>query len=170
MGSEYSSLPLSDNLADLETKIDSLMSDIDDLQTDIDDLQTSMDVVGLTGFIASDTVLIQDTTTYETESTSNETVITGKFIQNITNDSTIRVKVDIKDDGTSGSTYFYFQVEGETKFSTNRSGDWVTRSSNISVDWDAGAEFSVLIRKSVNNSGFIKNFQICGDPSPVKFT
>jgi len=125
--------------------------------------------VGYTGYVASDTILQKKTNEYTTSSTTPTEVLTGKWIQDVNADSTIRWKAELKcTTGVGGRTYVYLYINNVLKATLDdNNAAYQAHEDDITVDWNRGDVISIRLKINVGGTAAVKNNEFCGDQSPV---
>ena len=169
MGSDYSSLPLSDDLDSLETKIDSLQSTLDTFDTKLSDISQP--------YRESDDTLIIVTDEHKTTSGSYVEKIDFLIPELIHDNSIFKVKFDAWANCNSNRLYVAGYLDDTQIFEKNlHSGSfyntWTAKEeTGVSGDWGSSSHFYIKIKSGrlcgnpYNNVG-IRNFEICGLRTP----
>jgi len=124
--------------------------------------------IGYSGYVASDTTLQKDTSEYSHDTSTATTKITGTWIEDVATGSKIRIKCDMKYAGVGGAAKVRVYIGGIQikEFSENNAG-YTAQEYDATVSWNRSDAVRITVHRSVNGTGFMKNFELCGDQSPV---
>jgi len=127
--------------------------------------------VGYDGYVASNDVLVEDTTEYASFGGGGYTTkITGKILTDLSSVSTVRFKISLKHDQLTHTITIILRIGGiviwtQTHVATD--ANYHVYTLDKLVTWRRGASISVKAQATAN-TGFNKDFQICGKVSPFE--
>ena len=125
--------------------------------------------VGYQGYCPSDDIIVTDTTEYTTTSNSYVEKITGYCPMDVSAESKVRFRVELKHSAAGQTTYCRVVIDGVEVCEMSRTNTvYGFKSEDVDVTWKRGSTISVQMREtSAANTGFMRNFQICGIQTPM---
>lgn len=169
MGSDYSSLPLGDDLADLETKIDTLQATLDAFDTKLSDISHCYD--------ESDDTLIADTGEYSTSSSTYQTIIDFLIPELVHPNSLFKIKMDVKANCNANTCYVAGYLDDTLIFELTDIGNdihniWkAVEETGVNGSWNTASHFYIKLKSGRTctdpyNTVYVRNVTICGRSTP----
>ena len=127
--------------------------------------------VGYRGWAKSDDILQFDGTAYGTVSTTYVEIITGVIIDDLTTDSELRFRLELKNDGVHTSTVtVYIGGENICDFiESNAAYQTLTNDEDVDANiWKRGAPISIKMKTTAGGQASMQNFSIRGKQSPMR--
>jgi len=126
--------------------------------------------IGFDGYIASNDLLVEKTTEYSSFGGAGYTTkITGKILADVSSDSKLRFKISLKHSQIGHNIEIRIYVGGKQILYLKHIAPDVNYhiyTTDIPVTWHRGDTLQVKAQASAN-TGYNKDFQICGIVSPV---
>lgn len=123
--------------------------------------------IGYDGYIASDTSLQKDATEYTTPSGTYVTKITGEWIENVTEGSSLRWKCDLKNVG-GGSTHCLLKINGvDIQLAFEAAAAYNSHSYDLSITWHRNDVVLIQLLSFGGGTAYVKNVEFAGNKSPI---
>ena len=127
--------------------------------------------IGYEGYIASNDVIVADATEYSSFGGGGTTTkITGRILTDISSVSELRLKISLKHDQLTHNIRIWVYI-GDVlvwdKLHVATDVLYHDYSIDIPVTWVRGDQIKVRAEASAN-TGFNKDFEICGKISPLR--
>ena len=127
--------------------------------------------VGYDGYIASADILVEDATEYSSFGGAGYTTkITGTILTDLSSVSKVRLNISLKHNQLTHIIQISVQIGGKEVWApvhTATDANYHIYTTDLPVTWRRGDKISVKAQASAN-TGFNKDFQICGKVSPFE--
>lgn len=126
-------------------------------------------MIGYMGYAPSDDTIVIDATEYTTTSGSWVEKITGYCPMDVSPESILRFRAELKHDAAGQTVYVRVLIDGVEVCQMSRTNvAYAFKSEDVPVTWKRGAIMSVQMREtSAGSTGYMRNFQICGIQTPM---